>query len=256
MPRGQYPRKSKEGIVGITTTQALIPVSAFTDAAWWAKLNNEEQTAVQSLGQKLASAMLQYGTSRLAIGEYLAGLQSVLEPYNLFGRFLKNFHFNKRTAYRYIAGYKNAKARLPEVILQQAMVRGVNIVGESELKPLGTYTQAAAKLPPPKEPTMEQANTWLTQVEKVRKEEHATESTAFTMGVPQDPQTLLKEAFRFVSLRYRKLPNNAKARAGWVRSLVSLLLSEFGVTGQQTFMPQTVPDTFKAQRGGARVAAA
>ena len=86
MPRGQYSRKSKEGIAGITTTQALIPVSAFTDAAWWAKLNNEEQTAVQSLGQKLASAMLQYGTSRLAIGEYLAGLQSVLEPHNLFGR--------------------------------------------------------------------------------------------------------------------------------------------------------------------------
>src|SRR6266403_1211578 len=102
MPRGQYVRKLK--------TEAITE------------------------GQKLAQALLHYGQARLQVGEHLAMLQTILEPHNLFVRFLRAFRFSQRTAYRYIAGYKNASGRLPENVLKAAMARGINIVGDTEAK--------------------------------------------------------------------------------------------------------------------------
>lgn len=244
MPRGQYARKPKSAGTSDTVPAVLSP-DAFATQSWFKKLNNEEQTAVQKEGRLLAKAMLVYGKSKLAVGEHLAKLQAVLEPHNLFGRFLKNFHFSKRTAYRYIAGFNNAKARLPQTVLDAAMARGVNIVGDTETKPLGVYTDAVAKLPPPSTATEEQANTWLNQLEQVRKESKGL----FVVPVPQDPQTLLKECYRFVALRYKRLPNNSKSRANWVRSLVGMLLADLGVSGDQTFAPHAAPESFKIGRG-------
>ena len=242
MPRGQYTQKTKLDL----EEQALVPPQAFNTLAWWEKLNQEEQNVVLQEGRALGSAMLQYGTSRLAIGEHLAKLQGILEPHNLFGRFLKNFHFNKRTAYRYIAGYKNAQGRLPDTVLKAAIVRGMNIIGDSDIRPLGIYTQAVEKLPPPKDATEEQARTYLDQLDIVRKQDRPA---LFTMPEPQDPQTLLKECYRFVSLRYKRLPTSSKTRSAWVRQLVGMLLVDLGVSGQQTFAPQAIPDDFKKQRG-------
>lgn len=227
----------------------LVPPTAFSSLAWWEKLNTGEQNVVLQEGRKLAAAMLQHGNSRLSIGEHLTNLQNILEPHNLFGKFLRNFHFSKRTAYRYIAGFKHAKARLSENVLKAAMVRGVNIIGESEIRPLGIYTDAVAKLPPPKDATEIQANTWLDQIERVRKEDKSASAQLYAMPVPQDAGTLLKECYRFVSLRYKRLPTNSKTRSAFVRSLVGMLLSELGVNGQQTFAPTAVPEDFKAQRG-------
>lgn len=248
MPRGEYVRKTKLAIsadIPPTVIQFINPPDALLK-----KLSEDEKTAVVNETHLLAKALLDYGKSRLAVGEHLAKLQSLLEPHNLFGRFLKNFHFSKRTAYRYIAGFNNARAKLPEVVLKAAMARGVNIVGDTEMKPLGVYTDAVAKLPPPQSATEEQANTWLNQIEQVRKETRASgEAGLFAVPVPQDPQTLLKECYRFVSLRYKRLPNNSRTRATWVRSLVGMLLADLGVSGEQTFAPHAAPEEFKAQRG-------
>lgn len=251
MPRGIYKRKTILDLPEVTEVQALVPPEAFNTLAWWEKLNKDEQSVVLDEGQKLAKAMLDHGRSRLAIGEHLSKLQSVLEPHNVFGRFLKNFHFSKRTAYRYIKGFQNAQAKLPPTVLKVAMARGVNIIGDTDFKPLGVYTDAVAKLPVPKEPTEEQATTYLTQLEDVRKQLRPT-GAMFTMPEPQDPATLLKECYRFVSLRYKRLPSNHKTRASWLRSLVGMLLADLGVSGQQTFAPQAVPEDFVAQRGRPR----
>jgi hypothetical protein len=254
MPRGKYVRAAKKGalaVAGVSTEiNVLVPPDAFNTLSWWKKLNDDEQSAVLQEGRMLAQALLDFGKSRLAVGEHLAKLQGLLEPHNLFGRFLKNFHFSKRTAYRYIAGYNNAKARLPETVLKAAMARGVNLVGDTEVKPLGVYTDAVAKLPPPTQATEEQANTWLNQIEQVRKETRATAGGGmFTVPIPQDPTTLLKECYRFVNLRYKRLPNNSKTKANWVRSLVGMILADLGVSGEQTFAPHAAPEDFRAQRG-------
>jgi hypothetical protein len=247
MPRGQYVRKSRLAIVP-REIQGIIPETAFTEWSGWDKLSGDEQKIVINEGKLLAQALLQYGNSKIAIGEHLTKLQGILEPHNLFGRFLKNFHFSKRTAYRYISGFQNAKGLLPEPILKAAMARGVNILGDSTEKPLGVYTDAVEKLPPPREANAEQANTWLNKLEEVRKETRST-GAAFTMEVPQDPQTLLKECYRFVHLRYRRLPNNHKVRQSWVHKLTGMILADLGVSGPQTFTPMAVPEDFKAQRG-------
>jgi len=246
MPRG-IPKNKPTGAV-----PDAVAVQTFNTLAWFEKLSQEEKNAVQAEGRALSQAMLQYGRSRLSIGEHLTKLQAILEPHNMFSRFLKTYHFNKRTAYRYIAGFNNAKAKLPEPILKAAMSRGVNLIGDNEVKPLGIYTAAAAKLPPPSNPTEEQATTWLDQIEQVRRDTRA-ETNAADAGLAlitnQDPQTLLRESYRFVNLRYRRLPNNAKTRTAWVRSLVGMLLSDLGVASQQSFMPTAIPEDFKAVRG-------
>jgi hypothetical protein len=249
MPRGQYKRKTTLDLSpAIAEVTSLVPPDAFTTLAWWEKLNEDERKVVVDEGRQLAKAMLDHGRSRIAIGQHLSRLQGVLEPHNVFGRFLKNFHFSKRTAYRYIKGFQNAQQMLPESVLKVAMAKGVNIIGDTEFKPLGVYTDAVRKLPVPKDATEEQAATYIDQLENVRKQLKPT-GAMFTMPEPQDPQTLLKECYRFVSLRYKRLPSNSKTRASWVRNLVGLILSDLGVSGQQTFAPQAVPEDFKALRG-------
>lgn len=234
-------------------TLTHIQPTIFSELAWWTKLDMSEQKEVVSAAQKLSDALVTNGYSKIAIGEHLTRLQSVLEPHNLFQRFLKNFHFSKRTAYRYIAGYNNAKARLPEPIIKAAMARGYNMIGDSELKPLGVYTEAVAKLPPPQNPNAEQAVTWLDQVEQVRKDNRSAQGTpSLTLPfVPSDPNTLMRECYKFVSLRYKRLPNNSRTRNSWVRSLVGMMLTELG-SGQQTFAPIAIPQDYTVQRGRPR----
>jgi len=233
---------------------AILPTTAFTGLAGWDKLSQQEQATVQTEGQLLAQAMLMNGYSRLAIGAHLTNVQPILTPHNIFNKFCSKFRFSKRTANRYILGFKNAKATLPDSILKAAMARGVDIFGDSNEKPLGIYTAAAAKLPPPKEATTEQANTWLDQVDKVRREIKSTGSETVATGltllpVPSDPGTLLKECYRFISIRYKRLPNNVKSRQKFVNSLMGMLAAEFGATGPQTFSPVAIPEDFRAQRG-------
>lgn len=254
MPRG-IP-KNKQTSLAVSAPN-LVPTQAITSLSWFEKLNDGEKAAVISETQFLAGALLQHGQSKLAVGEHLSKLRDVLEPHNLFGRYLKNFHFSKRTAYRYITGFKNAQKILPNSVLTAAMARGVNIVGDTDQKPLGIYTEAVAKLPPPKDATEVQANTWLDQIEQVKKEAKSQAGTVsvFAQIVPSDPQSLLKECYRFVSIRYKRLPNNSRTRAAWVKALVGMVMTELGVAGEQTFAPQAVPEEFRVQRGRPKMAA-
>src|SRR6266705_1037891 len=114
MPRGVYDRSKRKGKVtsAIVSAEASKLIPEFNKIKGWDSLNFDEQKMVVDEGQQLAVALLQYGHSRIAIGEHLTKLRGILEPHNMFERFLKNFHFSKRTAYRYIAGFENAKARL------------------------------------------------------------------------------------------------------------------------------------------------
>lgn len=238
----------------------LVPEAMFSSLPWWDKLNVEEQTTVQTEGMSLAQALLVNGASRLAVGEHLTNLQGTLEPHNLFGRFLKSFHFSKRSAYRFINGFKNAKARLPEPVLKAAMARGINLLGENDQKPLGVYTEAVKRLPPPSNPDAQQANAWLDSLEGVRKTVRQETSDAvgtesFVMPEPNDPQTAMKECYRFVSGRFKHLPSAPKVRANWMRGLIGMLITELGVSGAQQFQPQAVPEDFRIQRGRPKTSA-
>lgn len=251
MPRGQYQRESKTATTGTETAVVSTGIRAttFTSITGWKKLDDSEQKAVLHESQKLATAMYHFGQARLAIGEHLVKLQAILEPKNLFTKFLSRFRFSKKTAYRYIAGYNNAKSRLPQVVLKAAMTRGVDLIGDSETKPLGVYTAAAEKLPLPSEPTEAQAVEYIDQLEATRKQMRQ-EMVAGVQSLPVgDRNVLLRECVRFVSTRYKRLPANKNLRDKWARELVGMLMQDMGITQATTFQPIAIPDDFIAHRG-------
>lgn len=253
MPRGQYIRQPK---MTVTKSQpVLVPETVYTSLNWWDRLDATEQKTVKTEGEHLAIALLNHGRSRLAIGEHLVNIRTVLEPKKLFVKFLKNFHFSVKTAYRYMNGFSNAKRELPETVLSAAMARGYNMIGESEQKPLGIYTNAVRQLPPPKDPTQSQANQWLDSVEQVRKKSKSsvTEFSPEIVSVPQDPGTLLKECYRFVENRFKKLPENARERSRWMKDLIGYQLFMAGIDKSTAFLPKTPPADFKAERGRPRL---
>lgn len=243
MPRGQYARTPK----GSTSIEvATIKPEIFSALSWWKKLSAQEQTAVIGESQQLGSSLLQFGQARLAVGQHLEKIQAILEPHNVFQKFLKTFRFSPRTAYRYISGFKNASSMLPAPIVKAAMARGVPIVGDTDAKPLGVYTEVVKTLPPPQAPTEQQANQYLDALEKMRRETRTTNVLELPVG---DPNTLLKETLRFAALRYKRLPHNKRTREAWASRLVGMLLAEFGLVGQHTFSSIPVPVEFQVQRG-------
>lgn len=255
---------SPELLPGVSIDElATIPQSTkeITDQKWWKDIPQNEQIVLQSEGEKIATMLLLQGYTKLALGAHFIKVQAILEPRHLFGRFLRLFRHTPRTAYRYIQRYKNASSHLPEMILRTALVKGIEISGESEQRPLGKYTNAAKALPPPVDPNEEQAGIWLDSVVKAAKEKNDTpERTDLAVPIPQDPDTLLKECYRFCSLRYRKLPINSRIRKTWVHHLSGMLLTDLGVGHAQSVAPIAVPEEFRAMRGrpreGAQEAAA
>jgi len=222
---------------------------------WWEELTLAEQSVLQVEGQGLAVALLVQGYSRLAIGAHLVKAQAILEPHSLFGKFLKLFRFTPRTAYRYIQRYQNASASLPETILRAAMARGIDMSSEREETPLGKYTHIVKALPPPPNPDPVAANAWIDRVVDAHKDSKSDDEEIereFSVPVPQDPETLLKECYRFVATRYRKLPINSRQRSKWVHQLAGMLLNELGVSNALSIAPISVPEDYRVQRGRPR----
>lgn len=250
MPRGQYARSPK---AATSVAVATIHTDAFSKLSWWKKLNPQEQTAVIGESQLLGTALLAFGQSRMAVGQHLEKLQSLLEPHNVFQKFLKTFRFSTRTAYRYISGYRNASSLLPEPIVKAAMTRGLPLVGDTAVKPLGAYTEVVKTLPPPPAPTELQANQYLDAIEKMRRETRTSNVFELPVG---DPTTLLKECLRFVATRYKRLPQNKRTRDAWMNRLIGMQLAEFGIVGQHTFASIPVPAEFQVQRGRPKTVAA
>lgn len=214
----------------------------------WDKLSGEERSSVILESQKLGRTLLMHSQSRLAIGEHLVTLHGILEPHRMFQSYLKNFHFSERSAYRHMKSYENSKTILPATIMKAAMVRNVQILGESSDKPLGIYTAAAAALPPPVDATETQANEYLDQLEAVRKTKQKDDVQVM---VPRyDQNVLMKECLRFVASRYSRLPNRKATREAWVQKFFGMCLSEFGMSAQSALAPLSVPEQFAAPKRG------
>ena len=80
---------------------------------------------------------------------------------------------------------------------------------------------------------------------KIKKQKKTKTSRSFILSEPTDPQTLMKECYRFVAGRYQRLPTGTKVRPNWMRSFVEMLLAEHGIGTAQTFTPQAVPENFR-----------
>jgi hypothetical protein len=244
----------------IAETEALaVSPTIFTENPWWSKLNEQEQQVILAEGQGLAGALLTMGRSKLAIGKHLTNIQATLAPHNVWLKFLRVYHFPVRTAQHFIAGYKNALAAIPEPILKEAMARGMNIIGDTEDKPLGTYTAAVAALPPPPTPTPAQVVTYLEQLENVRRQtKHGAETPTSLVIKPADLGLATKVLYKTFSHWLRRLPTDrsGKIKMKFLSTVVGMFLAEAGITSQQTFGPQAIPAEFRIGRGRPRLTAA
>jgi hypothetical protein len=247
-------RAARKKTGGVTVSKTLIPRETFVDLPWWKRLTPDDQQKVQQEGQALGRALVEEGFSRLAVGEHLSNLHELLEPQRLFVRFLKNFHFSQRTAYRYINGFRNARERLPEYTLRRAIARGMNMIGDTEERPLGVYTDAVKRLPPPAEPDPAAVDEWLDKVEERKRRQRSQqlqEGAGERAGVDTDPQAMMKEVFRNFRVRLRRLPAG-RTRGSWVKTLAGMMLAEAGIGNEQSIAPVAPPEDFRATRGRPR----
>lgn len=229
-----------------------------TSSPWFQRqLSDEEKKQVLADSEALAHDLQTFGHSRIAVAARLSRIQDVLGPLKLFEKFLKQFHFKRRSAYRAIKSFRNAQA-LPQPIINAAMARNVNIMGETESAPFGTYTDAIKKLPPPPAPSEAQAVEYLDKLEGVKrglpKPERPADPVQEVLG-PTDPKDLMREVYRFADVRYRRLPVEMthRAKSAWVKTLCGMLLQRTGLSGEPAIAIIAPPPDFKAVRGRPKV---
>jgi hypothetical protein len=225
-------------------------VSTLTTEEWFAKLSASEQKQVAFEDQSLSSGLKTEGEGKLAIGKALAELQNILEPQGCFLAYLKyrnrlsHRKFSQRTAYRYITGWKHAHATIPEVALSQALANGMEIIGSSEERPFGAYTEAIQAVPPPKKVTDKSATAWLKTIEDIRA---AKKPQIPVEKPPVNEEVLMHEAFILITRRLNRLPLEAQAK--WIIELSGILMRAAQVVKAQMIKPVPIPKGWEVVRG-------
>lgn len=220
----------------------------------WDALNKRDQALIEKETLDLSEAIMGLGRSKLAIGEHLMRVQEKLEPLRMFTRYLDAYNLKKSTAYNHITAFKNATQWLPKPVLDAAIVRNMSIIGIKEDKPLGIYTDAVKRIPPPATNDPKKIAEYLDSVEASQKR---TDGRSKRMAeVEEDPEVLLKQAYRFVVSRLNKLPSRGKARRSFIEQLAGMMISELGVSSSLSFMPEAIPHGFRAEVGRPRIIAA
>jgi hypothetical protein len=235
---------------GKLATNDTSPSNLLQTLPGWDSIPRKDQIYIERETKGLGEALTDYGRSRLSIGEHLTNIKDKL-PKGMFTKYLGAYHFKRSTAYKAIASYKNAVQWLPEPVLKAAMARNMPLLGESDEKPLGAYTNAIKRIPPPKSEDPVVIDQYLDSIEESRKRGDARSSKM--AEVDEDAEVLLQHAYRFVSSRLKKIPNRGKSRRQWVDKLVGMILTELGVSGQQSFHPEGIPEEFVAKVGRPRL---
>ncbi len=211
-----------------------------------------EQSTVVTEGQALAGAMLSEGQAKMEVGKHLAAVKAVLEPHNLFQKFLKRFtKYSIPTAYRYMRRYENAVKNLPAAVVTAAMSRGIDITGATDAKPFGVYTNAIKKTRVPRTANEAEAHKFLDRVEEIR----AQSKEDGPQLVSGDPELSKRECVRFFTLKYDRLPNNKRTRDKFARETIALIMAKAGLE-TQTISPIPVPEDFIVHRGRPRLVTA
>lgn len=204
----------------------------------WDKLQASEQETVRQEDAALVEVMNQQWQSQLAGGRNLVAIQKVLHPRRIFVAYLKKrFHRDVATAYRWIELYR-ANEHLAPAVLEAAIDRGftavqLRVIADNPLK---------GKTDP------KSVDQYLDEIVAKAKKSNV-ESI-------DDPDALLKECLNFVSSRYERLPKAQRTRTNWVRSLLGMQMTRFGMATEQTLAPVAIPDWFKAVRGRPKAKAA
>ena len=195
---------------------------------WESKLTPQEQSVVRANYRAIAQELHAVGQSRLAIGRYLLSSQEILSPKRLFVKFLKrSFHMSRSTAFVYINLYKSAIEDAPKKVIDIALSKNYRAVNRPNI--FKTYK-------PPKTNDTAKIIQYLDRLETMKPK---IVSVRFT------PDTLMKRALHVVETYWDKVPK--QERRQWVRSLIGMEMSKFGVSAD--IEPIAVPENFEVKRG-------
>jgi len=206
----------------------LLPSADLETLRGWEKLEPQEQTSLRVEYRAIADALHAEGKSRLAIGQHLLRAQEILAPKRLFVRFLKrSFHMSRSTAFNYINLYKAATEYAPKKVIDIALSRNYRAVNKPNI--FKTYR-------PPKTNDTAKIIQYLDGLEKKKQK---------VISVHHTPEVLMKRALHAVEISLNRVPK--QERRNWVRSLIGMEMTKFGVGADIDPIP--VPDSFEVKRG-------
>jgi hypothetical protein len=221
----------------------LLPREFLTTTDWWGDLSPSEQRTVLIETQAINQERVTIGMSRLAIGEHLAKVRSILKPKRIYGRYLRSqFRLSTASADRWIQIYEETKDDVPEIVLRTAIAKGYDVID----------TEMVKRIPPPKTHDRHKIVQYLEKLDEARREEQR----ASLADHEYDYETLMREALNFAGLRYSRLPEDMRTRHRWRKQFISMFLAETGATEEISFAPLPVPESLRVIHGRPRTISA
>lgn len=208
-----------------------------TTISGWSKLQAQEQSEITTETMAIATALQNVSQAKIAVGEHLSRVRTILEPKRIFTKYLKTmFHLSKATAYRYIELYEAAKSVLPAPVLQVAMMR-----------PDDRFTVKAFKAAPrpPRTTNVIKINEYLDSIQR----KHGT-----THVERKAPEDVKKAMFHSLRLLLSKVPT--KQRTMLLIDVIGMVLTDAEITSEIRIAPKAIPDSFLVTRGRPRRAVA
>ena len=201
---------------------------------FWSSLDKDQQVKMIDSSRGLMTGRIQEGLSKLQIGAHLSVANDILAKHRGgWMEYLKAFKFSTSSARRYIDTYRYAASNLHPVILEEALARGMEILGSKEGKPLGIFTMAFKSLPPPANVTKTAASTYLDAVEEKAKKQlgrkrgqHRAKTGDKLTEALEDPEMLKKLCFRMFNNNLAKVASAQRKR--FTLNLIGLMLTQAG----------------------------
>jgi hypothetical protein len=214
------------------------------DMAGWEKLSPSEKKVVRAETEAADQAFLAHNQTRIATGQHLARIQSVLEPKRLFLAFLEGFcrkhDISQRTGYRYIDDFKAVAERVPEQVLNDAVKNGVELAGRAAKKALSTAPPVSASA------TRKESEEWLETVAQKRKEARVDAANQ-TMT----PKESILAIVKVYNSQFKQLGTDRTKRR-FLEETVGALMTITGLGSATTFYPVAVPEGWNTEGTGKR----
>lgn len=218
-----------------TLTQS-VSTSILASFEGWADIPIPDQRTIETEYISLYDSLKSLSLARLAVGEHLSNIRSILEPKRMFNKFLDSqTSLSRATAYRYIDLYIATSSRLPKPVLEVVMAKGVDKINLARLE----------SSPPPRTTNVIKIAEWVDSIQSpLPRSDRSSDS----------PESLKRDCYNYLHSRISRLPS--RSRLVWLKSLVGMLLSTLNFTDPQTIDPFPAPEGFLAVRGRPKKVAA
>lgn len=204
----------------------------------------KEKKQLTSLNSQLISAMQEYGASLLKMGKILFDIRKILENR---GDAMKGFvnsipGMSQATAYRRIAMYEMATKNIPQPLVNRVLTTGIEMVGVTEEKPYGKYTDVIKKM---------EKNTTSTHIKDCTTDEKAKqflhEVVANYEKMPKggtrdttSTDDLYKQATNYVKSIWNRLPDSEK-KPVFLQKLFGYIIDSTGMDHPMQVSPLKPP---------------